>query len=100
MLPALPSQPCTCSGAPLVGLYVALQDLLGDFNGPVPPRAHPCTLQGDRRETRGDQRVAFLFPGSISAFSLQQREKGFRRRGELKSLSFVPAVVRANFEAA
>lgn len=75
VLPALPSKPCTCSGAPLVGLCVALQDLLGDFNGPVPPRAHPCTLQSNRREVREEIRVAFLFPGSSLPFLCNRKRR-------------------------
>lgn len=101
---ALCSQPCPPSPAPARGLpsWACMwlsRICLGTSMALCPPEPTrvPCRVTGGRREAI---RVAFLFPGSISAFSLQHREKGFRRRGKLKSLSFVPAVMRANFEAA
>lgn len=42
MLPAVPSQTCSCSGAPLVGLVWLPRKLRGDGDGPVPSQPPVC----------------------------------------------------------
>lgn len=81
MLPALPSQTCTCCGAPLVGLRAALGEAAWGLQRPSALPSHRCICAERREGGERRLRVAFLFPWSSSAFSLQQKGMGFRRRG-------------------
>lgn len=63
MLPALPSQPCTCSGAPLVGLRVALGEAVWGLQWPRTLPAHRC-IRAERREG-GERRLRELLFSSL-----------------------------------
>lgn len=63
VLPALPSQPCTCSGAPLLGLCVAHGKAVWGLQWPRALPAHRC-IRAERREG-GEKRLRELLFSSL-----------------------------------